>query len=137
MRTSPSRSRCGTRDSSASISSRNRAITSLRLPSSLMKHDAQKRTVDGELAVTGVIDEAELLELVQKEIHPRARRAHHVRERVLREVRDDALRRVRLAVAREQEQRTCQPPLARVEQLIDQVLLDPQIPGHPLRDESI
>src|SRR5207249_12193083 len=40
--------------------------------SSFVQDDAHERVVDGELAAAGVVDEPELLEFVQKEIHPRA-----------------------------------------------------------------
>ena len=50
---------------------------------------------------------------------------------------DDLPRLVLLAVAREQQQRPRQPLLAGVEQLIDQVLLDADVPRQHVRDEAI
>jgi hypothetical protein len=50
---------------------------------SVVQHDAQQRTVDLERELAAVVDEAELLEFVQKEVHARAGRADHLRERFL------------------------------------------------------
>ena len=50
---------------------------------SVVQDDAQQRAVDFEWLIVVVLDEAELLEFVQKEIHPRARRADHFGERFL------------------------------------------------------
>src|SRR5207247_956050 len=50
---------------------------------SVVEDDAQQRAVDFERQIAVVLDEAELLEFIQKEIHPRARRADHVGERFL------------------------------------------------------
>ena len=44
---------------------------------------------------------------------------------------------VLLAVARQQQQRARQPLLARVEELIDQVLLDADVPRQHVRDEAV
>ena len=50
---------------------------------------------------------------------------------------DHLLRLVLLAVARQQQQRPRQPLLARVEELIDQVLLDADVARQHVRDEAI
>src|SRR5665213_3490981 len=47
---------------------------------SVVQDDAQEGAVDFEGQLAVVFDEAQLLELVQEDIHARARRAHHLRE---------------------------------------------------------
>src|SRR5579864_8796381 len=93
-------------------------------PRSVVQDDAQQRAVDLERELVVVLDEPELLELVQKEIHPGARRADHLSERLLRDLGNHADRLVLLSVARQQQERARQPLLARVEELIDQVFFD-------------
>ncbi len=51
--------------------------------SSVVQNDTQERAIDGDRQLTVVLDEAELLELVEEEVHPGARRADHLRERLL------------------------------------------------------
>src|SRR4029453_3309873 len=50
---------------------------------SVVQYDTQQRAVDLQREITGVLDEAKLLELVQKEIHASSRRANHLGERFL------------------------------------------------------
>ena len=91
--------------------------------------------IDLEAAV--VVDETELLELVHEEVHARARRADHFRQRLLRDPRQHAMGLVRLAVARQQEQRARQPLLAGIEQLIDKVFFDAEVPSQHVADEPV
>ena len=84
-----------------------------------------------------VLDEAELLELVHEEIDARPGGAHHLRQRGLRDLRDDLPRLFLFPVPRQQQERPRQPFLARVEELIDQVLLDADVSRQHVRDETI
>ena len=61
----------------------------------------------------------------------------HLGERLLRQFRQHPLGRVFLAVAREQQQRAGEPLLARVEELIDEVLFDADVAREHVRDESV
>src|SRR5436309_12002613 len=92
---------------------------------SIVKHDAHERAVDLEAAV--VFDEAELTELVHEEVHPRPRGADHFGEHFLRELRQDALWRVLLSIACQKEQRPGETLLARIEQMVDEILLDADV----------
>src|SRR5688572_16598910 len=92
---------------------------------SLVKDDAQQRAVDLESAV--IFNQAELAELVHEEVDARARGPHHLGQRLLGELRQNARRRLFLPVSREQKQGTSEVFLAGIEELVDQVLLDPNI----------
>ena len=52
---------------------------------SVVQDDVEEGAVDAQVAI--VVDEAQLSELIQKEIHPRARRADHLGERLLTDLR--------------------------------------------------
>src|SRR5205809_4709866 len=72
---------------------RNARCECLRAPRrSIVKHDTEQRAVDFERQLAVVFDEAELLELVEKEVHPRSRGTDHFSERFLRHARNDARR---------------------------------------------
>ena len=60
-----------------------------------------------------------------------------LRERLLRQLRQHALRLVRLAVTRQEQERARQPLFTRVEQLIDEVLLDPNVPREHVREKPV
>ena len=49
----------------------------------IVQDDAQQRTVDLDGALTLVLDEAQLSEFVQEEVHPRSSRTDHFRQRLL------------------------------------------------------
>src|SRR5258708_22906335 len=104
---------------------------------SIVQDDAQQRAVDLKRLLAVVIDEAELLKLVQKEIHPRPRRPDHFRQRFLRDPGDDTAGRLLVSIARQQQQRARQPLLGGVEQLIDQVLFDPDVARQHVGDEAV
>src|SRR6188474_3560350 len=90
---------------------------------SIVQHHAEKSAVDLQAAV--VLDEAELSELVHEKVHTRTGRAHHLGERFLRQLWQHPLPRGLFAVPGEQQERSRQSFLTRVEELIDQILLDP------------
>ena len=100
-----------------------------------MQDDGKQRIVDLEPIV--VIDEPQPLELVHEEIHARPGRADHFRERRLRDLRDGLLRFVLLAVPCEQQERPGQPLFAGVEELVDEVFLDADVPRQHVSDEPI
>ena len=87
-----------------------------------MQNSIQQRGVDLEVSV--VVDVAQLPKLIHKVAHAGARRADHVRERLLAHFGDHRLLLPVLAEVRQQEQRSRQPFLAGIKQLVDQVFLD-------------
>jgi hypothetical protein len=93
----------------------------------IVQNNAQQRAVDFDAAV--VINEAQLPKLVHEMAHTGPRRADHLRERLLAHLRNDRLGSTFLAKVSQQEKSPCQTLLTRIEQLIDQVLFDPDGPG--------
>ena len=59
------------------------------------------------------------------------------RKRLLADFCNDRLRPTFLAKIRQQQKRPCKAFLARIEQLIDQVLLDPTVAGQQMCDEEL
>jgi len=107
-----------------------------KLASSLLVQDnTQEGIVDVDLAV--VLDEAQLPELVHEKIDPWACRADHLRQHFLRYFGKDLLRLARRAIAREKEESVRQPLLAGVKELVDQVLLDSEVPCQYVGDEAV
>jgi len=90
--------------------------------------------VDLDAAV--VIDQAQFSKFVHEETHPRPGRSDHLRKRLLTDFCDDRLRPAFLAEIRQQQKRPRQAFLARIEKLIDQVLLDPTVAGQQVRDKQ-
>ena len=88
-----------------------------------------------DLAV--VLDEAQFSEFVHEEIDSGARCPDHFRQSLLRYFGDHFLRLVLLAIAREHQQRARQPFLAGVEELIDQVLFEPNVSSKHISDEEV
>ena len=75
-----------------------------------------------------VVNEAEFLEFVHEEIHPRSRGADHFRECFLGYPGEKFLRLILLSVAGKQQKSAREPFLSRVEELVDQVLLHSNVP---------
>ena len=75
-----------------------------------------------------VMNEAQFPEFVHEKIHPRSRCANHFRQHLLRYFGKHLLRLGFRAVASEQQKSPSQPFLARIEKLIDQILLDSDVP---------
>ena len=84
-----------------------------------------------------VLDEAQLPEFVHEEIDPRPRCADHLRQHLLRDFGEYHLRFVLLAVPRQQQQSPRQPFLAGVEELVNQVLFDPNVSSKHVCDEAV
>ena len=100
-----------------------------------MQHDAQERGIDLNSAV--ILDETELPEFVHEEIDPRARCADHLGERFLRYFGEHSVGFVFFTVTGKQEKSAGEPLLAGVEQLIDQILFNSNVPRQHETDEAI
>ena len=90
-----------------------------------MQDRVQQRLMDFHLAV--VTDETQFPEFVHEGADAGSRGADHFRQRPLIETGIDRLRAAFLAEIGEQEQKAREPLLAGIEQLIDQILLDPAV----------
>src|SRR6202162_1729019 len=84
-----------------------------------------------------VVNEAQLSKFVHEKAHARSRRADHLRQRLLADFGYDWLRPTFLAKIRQKQKDPCQPFLARIEQLIDQVLLDTTVASQEVRDKQL
>ena len=104
-------------------------------PVLLVQNDSQKGLVDLDFAV--VLDEAQLPELVHEHIDPRTRCADDFRQHLLRYLLKYPLWLVFLAIASEEQKGTRQSLLRRVEELIDQVRLNPDVPRQHVMDETV
>jgi len=82
-----------------------------------------------------VLDESEFLEFIHEEIDSGARGPHHFRQSFLRHFCDHFLRLVFLAVVSEKKS-ACQPFFAGAKKLIDQILLDSDIPRKDVGQEA-
>ena len=100
-----------------------------------MQDDTQEGIVDVDFSV--VFDETQLSKFVHEEIDAGPRGADHLRQRLLRNLGEHPLRLVGCAVASEQEQSTGQPFFAGVEELIDQVLLNPNVSREHIGDKAV
>jgi hypothetical protein len=90
-----------------------------------MQDRAQQRSVD--LDVTVVIDEAKFAKLVHEKADTGSGGADHLCQSFLTNPQTDRLRAAFLSEISQQQQQARKPPLARIEELIDQVLLNPAI----------
>src|SRR5580692_3775588 len=91
--------------------------------------------MDLELSI--VLDISQLAELVHEEAHARSRGSDHLREGFLAEFSDDRLRRALLTEIGEQKEQACEALLARIEQLIDQVLFNSAVSGQEIGHEKL
>ena len=91
-----------------------------------MENNAQEGSVDVQPAV--VMNEAQLSEFIHEKIDPGARGPNHFRQRLLRYFGDHFVRLVLHAISSEQQQSTCQPFLAGIKELVNQILLDSDVP---------
>ena len=101
-----------------------------------MQDNAQEGSVNVKTAFV-VSNEAEFPEFIHEEIDSGARCPDHFRQSLLRYCGKHLLRLVLLAVASEQQKSPSQPFLARIEKLIDQILLDSNVPRKHIRHEAV
>src|SRR6266481_9213526 len=101
----------------------------------LVQDNAQEGIIDVDLAV--VLDEAQFPEFVHEKIDPGPRRANHLRQHLLRYFGQHLLRMALRAIAREQQESARQAFLARVEELVYQVLLDSYVSRKHISDEAV
>ena len=87
-----------------------------------MQNGIQQRIVDVNLAI--VTDEPQFAKLVHEKAYARAGCPDHLRQRFLTDFNIDGLRNAFLAEMGEKQQKSRKPPLAGIEQLIDQILFD-------------
>jgi hypothetical protein len=99
----------------------------------VVQHRIQQRIVDLDFSV--VADESELAELVHEEADAGPGGPDHLRQSFLADIRTDRLRTSFLAEICQQKQQSGQPLLAGIEQLIDQILFNPAVPGQQIRHE--
>src|ERR1700730_15013091 len=97
--------------------------------------DTQQRGVDFQVAV--VVDEAQLPEFVHELADARACRADDLGQRLLADGGRNGLRPAILAEIRQEEQRAGQALFAGVEELVDEVLLDPAVAGQQVGREQL
>ena len=83
------------------------------------------------------MNKAQFPEFIHEKIDPGARGPNHLRQHPLRYVGKNLLRLALLAIASEQQQSACQPLFAGVEKLIDQILLDSNVPAKHVGDETV
>jgi len=84
-----------------------------------------------------VLDEPELPKLVHEKVHARARRPDHLGECFLGHSRKRPVGHVGFTVSRQQQQRAGEALLAGVEQLINQIFFDPDVPREHVCEEAI
>jgi len=101
----------------------------------VMQNDIQQRAVDFKVAV--VINQAHFSELIHEKAHSSTRRANHLRERFLADLWNNPLGLTFLAKLRENEKYPSQAPLARIEQLIDQVCLHTDVTRQKMRHKPL
>src|SRR6202158_5740638 len=100
-----------------------------------MQNRAQQRIVDLDLSV--VVDEAKSAEFVHEKTDAGAGGANHLRQCFLADIRTDRLRAAFLSEIREQQKYARKPPLARIKQLVNQVLFDPAVPGQEISHKQL
>ena len=91
-----------------------------------MENNAQKGSINVETAI--VFNEAQFLEFIHLKIDPGASCPDHFRQRLLRYFGKHFLRLVLLAIASEQQKSAGQSLFAGVKKLVDQILLDADVP---------
>ena len=82
-----------------------------------------------------VIDKTQLPKFVHEKTHARSCRADHLRQCLLADFRYDWLRPTFLAKIRQKQKDPSQPFLARIEQLIDQILFHTKVSSQEVRDK--
>jgi hypothetical protein len=101
----------------------------------VVQHNTQEGIVNFDFAV--VSDEAQFSELVHEKIHSGPRRTNHFREHPLGQFGKHPVRFRFLAVASKQQKSPGQPFLGRIEQLIDQIFLDLDVPRKNVSQKAL
>src|SRR3984893_8757783 len=99
----------------------------------LVQNDVQQGTVDFNFAV--VINKTQFPKSVHEKAHARSRRADHFGQCFLTDFRYDWLRPTFLAKICKEKEKSGEALFARIEQLIDQVLLDTAVASQEVRDK--
>ena len=100
-----------------------------------MQDNTQEGSVDMQPAI--ILNEPQFLEFIHEKIDPGTRCANHFRQRLLRYFGKHLLRLGFLAIASEQQKSARQPFLTGVEELIDQILLDSDVPRKHISHEPV
>src|ERR1700720_114946 len=98
-----------------------------------MQNRTQQRVVNLDVSV--VADQSKLAEFVHERTDARSGGADHIGQCFLTNVRTDRLRAAFLAEISKQQEQPRKQPLARIEELVDQVLLNPAVPGQEIGHE--
>src|SRR4030081_1675627 len=101
----------------------------------VVKNDIQKGTVD--LQPTVVVDETQLPEAVQEEIHSGAGGADHLCQSRLTDLGNDSLWLSLLAEVSQQEKDPRSSLFARIEKLVDQILFVTDVPAQQIGHEHV
>src|ERR1700738_2368516 len=89
-----------------------------------------------DLDFSVIFDKTQFAKLVHEEAHARSGRADHLRQRFLTERSHDRLRPSLLAKVCKQKEKPGQALLARIKQLIDQVLFNSTVSSQQIRHEQ-
>ena len=103
----------------------------------LVQNNTQERSVNVQPAIILILNEAQFSEFIHEKIDPGARCPDHFRQHLLRYLGKHFLRLVLLAIASEQKEGAGQPFLAGVKELIDQILLDSDVPRKHISHEAV
>jgi hypothetical protein len=100
-----------------------------------VQHSIQERIVDFNFSI--VADESEFAEFVHEKTDAGSGGADHFCQRFLIDIGNDGLRAALLSEIREQQEKSREPLLARIEQLVDQVLFNAAVPCQQICHEQL
>jgi hypothetical protein len=103
----------------------------------VVQDHSKKRMINVNFAVVIVLNETQSPEFVHEKVDAGPGCANHLRQRFLRYFRKHRFRLARGAIARKQQQSACQAFLAGVEELVDQIFFDPEVPRQHKCDEAV
>lgn len=105
---------------------------------SVVKHHGKQTAVDPDtLSSAAILDEPEFAKLVHEDVDPRSRRPDHFSERLLRDVWQRSRAGFIVLKAGEEQEHSSKPFLPGVEQLIDEVFFDTNVPGEHVREKAL
>jgi len=99
----------------------------------LVENHGEQGLIDFDFVL--IFDEAQFPEFVHEEIHARTGGTDHLGQGFLGNFRQDAVRLILFAIAREKQERARQALFAGIEELVDQILFDPNVVREHIRDE--